>query len=155
MGSKYKVSLKENRAINAYINFMRAADSVSSRLSRKLAKYNLTMSQLGTLDALYHSGPLIQNELGKKLLKSPGNITMVVDNLERRGLVKRIRNSDDRRAVKLVLTEEGRNFIKEIFPDHVMEIVYEFEVLSEEEQKTLQYLCRKLGKRDQRFTICE
>jgi MarR family 2-MHQ and catechol resistance regulon transcriptional repressor len=107
MGTRYKGTQKEIRALNAFINFMRAADSVSSRLSRLLAKHGLTMSQFGALEALYHLGPLTQNELGKKLLKTSGNITMVVDNLEKRTLVKRVRSPEDRRSVTVTLTKEG------------------------------------------------
>jgi CDP-glucose 4,6-dehydratase len=40
-----------------------------------------------------------QSEIGAKLLKSSGNVTLVVDNLEKRGLVRRERDSDDRRVV--------------------------------------------------------
>ncbi|MGB7293097.1 MAG: MarR family transcriptional regulator [Thermodesulfobacteriota bacterium] len=148
MGTKYKGTQKEIRALNAFINFMRAADSVSSRLSRLLAKYELTMSQFAALEALYHLGPLNQNELGKKLLKTSGNITMVVDNLEKRVLVKRVRISEDRRSVSVTLTEDGRRFIKSIFPQHVGSIVADFEVLSAREQEVLRHLCRKLGKQE-------
>ena len=148
MGTKYKGTQKEMRALNAFINFMRAADSVSSRLSRLLAKYELTMSQFGALEALYHLGPLNQNKLGKKLLKTSGNITMVVDNLEKRGLVERERSSEDRRAVNVMLTKTGKKFIKEIFPEHVQSIVAEFEVLNPGEQESLRHLSRRLGKQE-------
>jgi MarR family 2-MHQ and catechol resistance regulon transcriptional repressor len=148
MGTKYKGTQKEIRALNAFINFMRAADSVSSRLSRLLAKHGLTMSQFGALEALYHLGPLTQNELAKKLLKTSGNITMVVDNLEKRDLVKRVRSPEDRRSVSVTLTKNGRKFIESIFPQHVGSIVSEFEVLIPREQEVLRQLCRKLGKQE-------
>jgi MarR family 2-MHQ and catechol resistance regulon transcriptional repressor len=148
MGTRYKGTQKEIRALNAFINFMRAADSVSSRLSRLLAKHGLTMSQFGALEALYHLGPLTQNELGKKLLKTSGNITMVVDNLEKRTLVKRVRSPEDRRSVTVTLTKDGRKVIESVFPQHVQSIVAQFEVLSVREQEALRHLCRKLGKQE-------
>ncbi len=148
MGTRYKGSPKEIRALNAFINFMRAADSVNSRMSRELARLRLTMSQFGALEVLYHLGPLSQNKLGMKLLKSSGNVTMVVDNLEKRALVKRVRSPEDRRSVSVTLTEDGQKLIEEIFPQHVGSIVAEFEVLSAREQETLRRLCRKLGKQE-------
>jgi len=148
MGTKYQGTQKEIRALNAFINFMRAANSVSSRLSRLLAEHRLTMSQFGALEALYHLGPLTQNELAKKLLKTSGNITMVVDNLEKRDLVKRVRSPEDRRSVSVTLTKNGRKFIESIFPQHVGSIVSEFEVLIPREQEVLRQLCRKLGKQE-------
>lgn len=153
MGTKYKGNQREIRALNAFINFMRAADSVSSRLSRLLARHGLTMSQFGVLEALYHLGPLSQNELGKKLLKTSGNITMVVDNLEIRALVKRVRSQKDRRSVGVTLTEDGQKLIEKIFQEHVRSIVAELEVLSAAEQETLRRLCRKLGKQESEQTF--
>ncbi len=46
----------------------------------------LTESQFGVLDSLFHLGPMKQKEIGKKILKSGGNITMVINNLEKRGI---------------------------------------------------------------------
>jgi hypothetical protein len=83
MGSRYKGSQSEVRALDTLIKLMRAAESVNVRLNRFISRAGLTVSQFGALEALYHLGPLCQSELGEKILKSSGNITMVVDNLEK------------------------------------------------------------------------
>lgn len=145
MGTHYQGTEREVRALNAYIKLMRAADSVTSRLSPLVAAVGLTMSQFGALEALYHLGPLCQCDLADKLLKSSGNITMVIDNLERRGLVRRWREGKDRRFVTVYLTEKGRRVIGEIFPRHVAAIVEEMSTLTKAEQEMLGRLCRKLG----------
>ena len=62
------------------------------------------MSQFAALEALYHVGPLNHNKLGKKLLKTSSNITMVVDNLEKRASIKRVRSPEDRISVSVTLT---------------------------------------------------
>jgi len=148
MGTHYKGTEREVRALNTYIKVMRAAESVASRLSPLVAAARLTMSQFGALEALFHLGPLCQCDLAKKLLKSSGNITMVIDNLERRGLVKRKREGEDRRFVTVHLTEKGRRLISEVFPRHVAAIVEEMSVLTKSEQEGLGHLCRKLGLKD-------
>ncbi|MGH7802403.1 MAG: MarR family winged helix-turn-helix transcriptional regulator [Thermodesulfobacteriota bacterium] len=150
MGTHYKGTENEKRALNAYINLMRAAESVTSRLSRFLNAKGLTTSQLGVLEALLHLGPLSQRELGHKLLKSGGNITMVIDNLEKRGLVKRNRQEEDRRFVSIHLTEDGQRLISKFFPTHVSAIVNEMTTLTDSEQEELRRLCRKLGKREKK-----
>ena len=86
MGTRYKGSKKEVRALNTYIKLIRAANSLSSRINIHLSKTGLTESQYNVLDALYHLGPLTQKDIGRKLFKSGGNITMVIDNLEKRKL---------------------------------------------------------------------
>jgi len=125
---------------------MRAADAVTRRTHRGLATQNLTVSQFGVLEALYHLGPLKQAELGSKILKTSGNMTMVVDNLEARGLVKRKRDAADRRAQRVSLTDAGRELIARIFPPHARKVVKEMSRLSPEEQTELARLCRKLGR---------
>lgn len=148
MGTHYKGTAEEVRVLNAYIKLMRAAESITARLSALTAAQGLTLSQFGALEALYHLGPMHQRELGKKLLKSGGNITMVVDNLEKRGLVKRQRKGDDRRFVTVHLTEKGRQLISKIFKRHVAAIVNEISILTKTEQEELDRLCRIIGRKE-------
>lgn len=148
MATHYQGTEDEIGALNAYIKLIRCAESVTLRLNTLAAAAGLTLSQLGTLDALFHLGPLCQRELGEKLLKSSGNITMVVDNLEKRGCVKRERGELDRRFVTVRLTAEGRRLIGGFFPSHVAAIVKEMSSLTRREQEALGRLCRKLGRKD-------
>lgn len=149
MGTKYTGSDTEKSTLNAFIKLMRATESINSRLNRHLADADLTLSQFGTLEALFHLGPLNQRAIGEKILKSGGNITMVVDNLEKCGYVKRKKDPEDRRAVLIHLTKEGESFIRDFFPKHLDKILEEFSVLSEEEKQQLSKICKKLGIRDE------
>jgi MarR family 2-MHQ and catechol resistance regulon transcriptional repressor len=128
---------------------MRAANSVTSRLSSGLRGDQLTGSQLGVLEVLLHLGPLHQNMIARKLLMSCGNITMVIDHLERRGLVKRKRDDEDRRFITVALTPEGQALIRRVFAKHARRIVDEFSSLSKGEIESLSNICRKLGKQEQ------
>ena len=145
MGTSYTGSSSEVNTLNAFIKLMRASESLNMRLNRHLSDVNLTVSQFGTLEVLYHLGPLNQRSIGEKLLKSGGNITMVIDNLEKQGYVIRKKDPSDRRAVLIHLTKEGEKFISQFFPKHLNRIKEEFSVLSEEEKKTLAEICKKLG----------
>jgi MarR family 2-MHQ and catechol resistance regulon transcriptional repressor len=133
------------RALNTYTKLMRAADSVTSRVGRSMAVAELTISQFGVLEALYHKGPLCQRDIATKILKSTGNITMVIDNLEKRGLVRRERDSQDRRYLTVYLTDAGTALIATVFADVEASIISELAVLSENEQELLGTLCKKLG----------
>jgi MarR family 2-MHQ and catechol resistance regulon transcriptional repressor len=145
MGSHYKGSKKEIRALDTYIKLIRAADTLSSSININLSNAGLTESQFNVLDALYHLGPLTQKQLGKKLLKSGGNITMVIDNLEKRNLVKRRRGERDRRVFFVDLTLQGKRQVENILPKQVSRIKNEMSTLSKGEQNELQRLCKKLG----------
>ena len=113
-----------------------------------LTKDKLTPGQFGTLEVLLHRGSMCQKAIADKLLVSGGNITMVIDNLEKRGLVERQRSRDDRRYITVALTEGGRHLISRIFPRHVVKVVKEMSLLSPEEQDQLGALCRRIGKKE-------
>ncbi|ACM19588.1 winged helix-turn-helix transcriptional regulator, MarR family [Geotalea daltonii FRC-32] len=132
-------------SLNTYTKLMRAAESVTVRVNRHMSAADLTISQFGVLEALYHKGPLCQRDLAAKILKSTGNITMVIDNLEKRHLVRRERDSEDRRYLTIYLTDEGTALIAEVFTAVEAAIVKEMSELSEKEQEQLGILCKKLG----------
>ena len=138
---------KESRALKTYVKLMRAAESVTARTHRHLSSTGLTISQFAVLEALYHSGPLSQKEIGQKILRSSGNITMVIDNLEKTGLVRRERNEADRRFFIVHLTAKGDNLINKIFPPHAAVIAKDLGVLTAAEQNALGSLCKKLGRK--------
>lgn len=148
MGSHFSGSKEEVRALDTYIKLIRSADSLNAISYLFLSKVNLTESQFLILDALFHLGDLSQKELAKKLLKSGGNITMVVDNLEARGLVKRNRGKKDRRLFYVHLTTKGENQINNVLRDFVKLITHEMKKLDSSEQKELQRICKKIGIRN-------
>ena len=145
MGTKYKGTSAEKRALNAFIKLVRAAQSVSGRVESRFSDIGLTVSQFGALESLYHLGPLNQKALAGKILKSTGNITMVVDNLEKRGLVERVRDEQDRRHYSVRITPKGTALIGSFFPGHVSRIVHEMSVLSKAELDELGRLSKKVG----------
>jgi MarR family 2-MHQ and catechol resistance regulon transcriptional repressor len=147
MATHFKGPPGQANALDSYIKLMRASHSVTARIHRHLSECKLTISQFGVLDALYHLGPLFQRDLAKKHLMSDANITMVVDNLEKRSLVRRVRRLNDRRFVNVHLTKEGTKLFEEIFPRHVLIVEREMSILDESEQEQLGRLCRKLGLR--------
>jgi MarR family transcriptional regulator, 2-MHQ and catechol-resistance regulon repressor len=151
MPSHYKGTRDTIRALNAYINFARASDSLLGRISLELERSGITMGQFGVLEALLHLGPMCQRSLGLKLLRSGGNITMVVDNLEKHGWVRRERQEDDRRMVMIHLTPRGQKLIEGIFPQHAQSIQKEMSVLEPQEQESLRRICRKLGRRGEKL----
>lgn len=140
---KYENSHKR-LALSTFVKLLRATEAISATVHGPLKDLNLTVSQFGVLEALYHLGPMCQRDLAKKILKSTGNLTTVIDNLEKRKLVRRKRNENDRRYFDVSLTLKGENLIKEIFPEHSDRIVKEMDYLTKSEQKQLGLLCKKL-----------
>jgi len=145
MGTKYKGKIKEVSSLNTYIKLVRATETLRTKLINKLFDFKITENQFYCLDAIYHLGPLTQRELGEKLSRSGGNITLVIDNLEKKHLVKRQKDKDDRRKYFIVLTKKGENFFKKLFPHQLNLLVDELNSISEKDKKELQRLCKKIG----------
>ncbi len=146
MPTHYQGTPQEVLALNTFIKLTRATDSVLARLAKIGTYSELTISQFGTLETIYHLGPMCQNAIGAKLLSSPGNLSLVLDNLEKRGLVDRQRDAEDRRRVVVSLTPTGHDLIASVLPAHVAAIAEIMSALSPDEQLALGQLCRKLGK---------
>ncbi len=145
MPTHYKGSPREIRALNTFIKMMRASECLNAKLQQALTKHDITPGQLGVLEALLHLGPMNQQELGAKLLRSKANTCTVLENLEKAGLIERERGITDRRTVTVMLSGSGRKLIQKVFPDHAARITDLLSGLTAEEQETLASLCKKLG----------
>ncbi|HEY9529032.1 MAG TPA: MarR family transcriptional regulator [Anaerolineales bacterium] len=146
MPTHYAGSSAETRTLDTFIKLTRCTNSLLARLAERNSIGELTYSQFAVLEALYHIGPMSAGEVSQKILKSGGNLTLVIDNLERDGLVRRERDGKDRRVIHVHLTEAGKGKVEAVLPGHVAALMDEFKVLSAGEQKTLGDLCRKLGR---------
>ena len=102
-------------------------------------------SDFRVLEALLHKGPLPVNTIGPKVWLTPGSISVAVDRLEQKGLVKR-KNTDDRRVRRVELTARGRVLIRKHFREHVAAMEDVAAVLSKKERLILLRLLKKLGK---------
>lgn len=146
MNSKLKsYSEDQRRALSAWVKLNRANESVGQSDRVIMNEHGLTISQFGAMETLYHKGPMCQKELGDKLLRSGGNMTTVVDNLERNGYVIRVRDEKDRRYFRIQLTQKGTDKIEIVFPKILANLMNRFSVLTKQEQQTLSELCKRLG----------
>ncbi|MFP4329920.1 MAG: MarR family winged helix-turn-helix transcriptional regulator [Alkalispirochaetaceae bacterium] len=146
MATKYRGVEREELALTTFIKLNRSVNSVIERtFRREPLPEGLTVSRFAVLEALFHLGPLCQRELGRKILKTKGNTSVVVDHLTSAGLVQRRRNPEDRREQRVSLTEKGTSLIGDYFPRYASALADEFAVLDLTEQRRLGELCRKLG----------
>ena len=117
-----------------------------SRLSFvQIREFGLTLPQFGAIECLGHLGAMSIGDLSRKMLVSGGNMTCVVDNLEKTHLVERSSGSD-RRSVIVRLTPKGEDLFERIFPAHADHITALASPLSFEEQEQLSQLLKKLGR---------
>lgn len=145
MATAWQGSPRERRALDAFIKLVRAGEAVVGLLAPGLAAAGLSVGQFGVLELLFHRGPQLAGEIARRILRSGGSVTSVVDHLERRGLVRRVRGEQDRRQVRVGLTAAGAALVRRLLPGHVAAIVRQFAVLAAAEQDELGRLCKKVG----------
>jgi DNA-binding MarR family transcriptional regulator len=87
-----------------------AAQAVETRIDSSLSPLGLSLAKLNVLGILVGSNsPLTLGELAQKLACVRSNVTQLVDRLESDGLVKREADPADRRSIRAVITDAGRD----------------------------------------------
>lgn len=137
-GERHDLNLKTLIALS------RSFQSVRKRELCTILKGGLTLSQFGVLEILYHKGALRISEIIAGTLSTGGCMTVVIDNLQREGLVTRNRDPNDGRVSLISITPKGAERIEAVFPDHVKNVSEIFDVLSAEEKGHLNALLKKL-----------
>ena len=132
-------------ALRLWVVLARSYHSFTKLVANDLARHGLTTPQFGVMEVLYHLGPLTLGDLADKLLVTGGNITYVMDRLERDGMVSRVRCDQDRRVVRAELTPQGRALIDRIFPAHAEMIENAVSVLPESERREVADQLKRLG----------
>ncbi|MFY0544383.1 MarR family winged helix-turn-helix transcriptional regulator [Brevibacillus sp. H7] len=138
--------LQRDDSLDLLIVLSRAYDWVTAHTHRDIRKHGLNPTEFGVLEVLYHKGPQPLQQIGEKILISSGNITYVVDKLEKKHLLVRKPSPNDRRVIFAELTEKGEQLLAEIFPEHKKVIELAVNGLNSEEKKQAIQLLKKLGR---------
>jgi DNA-binding MarR family transcriptional regulator len=114
-------------------------------IAAEVMEPDLTPKHFGCLLVVDEEGPLSQQALGERMRVDRTTVVAVVDELERRGFVRRRRNPDDRRAYALEVTPSGRRWLGRTAATLDAAEVSLLAALGPEEQEELHRLLRKLG----------
>src|SRR5882724_4925298 len=136
---------QDTTGVHLWLVFMKAFQALIPHAAWSIKRTELGDSDFRVLEALLHKGPLPVNTIGPKVWLTSGSISVAVDRLARKALVKR-RNTDDRRVRLVELTAKGRALITKTFREHAAAMEEAASVLSTEERLMLLRLLNKLGK---------
>ena len=139
-------SARDQINLKLIIALVRCTQSVHRREAPVIHAAGLTMPQFGVLDFLYHKGDQKICNIIERTLSTGGNMTVIIANLEKMGLVTRIDDPADRRAKIISLTKEGQKVMGTLFPDHMANLDEILSALTTAEKKQLIELAKKLGK---------
>jgi MarR family 2-MHQ and catechol resistance regulon transcriptional repressor len=132
-------------SLKLFIVLSRAYKAINEHVNKVIQASGLNPTEFAVLELLYHKGDQPMQQIGGKILLASGSITYVVDKLEQKGMLKRIACPKDRRVTYAQITEDGKKFIQEIFPEHAELIDKLMSTLNESEKLEAIDLLKKLG----------
>lgn len=145
MKTTEKYGKKIDAALSLWVKLVRTYATVAKKSAESIKKFGLTVSQFGVIETLGHLGPMNVGCICQKQLMSGGNMTLILDNLEKLGLIKRMADANDRRALLIGLTDKGQELFDSIFIEHAQDMEKIISVLDDKEIEQLSILLKKLG----------
>ncbi|MBW1999481.1 MAG: MarR family transcriptional regulator, partial [Deltaproteobacteria bacterium] len=85
---------------------MQAGELYTKELNKK---YQVSATQLNCLLVLYEIGPMLPSQIARHIMVKSSTVTGIIDRLEQKGFVKRIRNSPDRRVITIRIDRNGQD----------------------------------------------
>lgn len=103
-------------AEEAYLNVLRTAEGFAESFVRLFKSFGITSAQYNVLRILRGAGPagLPCQEIGERLVNRVPDVTRLVDRVEQAGWAERHRSTEDRRVVRVRITDTGRELLNEI-----------------------------------------
>lgn len=138
-------SEETKQSLKLFIVLSRAYRAINEDVNKLIQTYGLNPTEFAVLELLYHKGDQPLQQIGGKILLASGSITYVVDKLEQKGYIRRVACPNDRRVTYAQITENGKKFIEDVFPEHENRIHQLMSELSLEERETAIQLLKKLG----------
>jgi len=132
--------------VHTWLVLWKTCRAMEAHAVRSIESLSICPSDFGVLEVLLHKGPMPINTIGKKVLLTSGSITALVDRLEKRGLVQRFDDENDRRVRLVRLTNSGRKLIEEAFAMHEVHLDEAVSDLTPDELANLTDLLKKLGR---------
>ncbi|WP_066300029.1 MarR family winged helix-turn-helix transcriptional regulator [Bacillus sp. FJAT-29937] len=127
-----------------FLILMQTSKEIHDRIKEEMAKSKLNITEFSVLEVLYQKGKQTIQQIGKRILISSSSMTYCLDKLEQRGLLIRSACKDDRRAIHVLLTDEGNELMNEIMPKYHGVVDGLFEPLDSNEAETLVHLLKKV-----------
>jgi len=139
-------------ACEAFLHLIRTSDEMMRVHAEFFSRHNISKGRFIVLMLLCDEStgtplPKTPAELADMSICTRATMTGLIDSLEKDGFVRREPDTDDRRMMKVTLTELGSKFVRSILPEHFRRITYLMSGLSESEQKTLVLLLGKIVER--------
>lgn len=145
MGTPEGIDQEVELSLKLFVVLSRTLQSIQKQSEKDIKGYGLNKTEFGVLELLYHKGNHPIQNIGKKLLLASSSITYVIDQLEKKNLIKRKASPKDRRMTYASITKKGHNLMDDIFPEHKKALHDIFRGLNMDEKTLMISQLKKLG----------
>jgi DNA-binding MarR family transcriptional regulator len=142
-----------NEQYRLWVHLRQTYDLLSSYEAEKFLRSHITYEQYLVLWIIHYftyvknDEPFIITNLATILGRDTATVSQLVDRMEKKGLIKKIKNLSDRRAVRLIITDKGKNTFLDNAKPNLLLVNHLLSVYTESELRTLIRLIKKLRKR--------
>lgn len=126
------------------LTYRKAERIINAQAIKVMRQNDITPAQFGVLERLYTLGNMSITRLIEEQLATFGNMTLVIKNMERDGLIERVKNPSDGRSFIISLTQTGKDIIQKVLPVHFQNMEHIFGCLNSDEQNQLRTLLEKI-----------
>ena len=135
----------QNPKMSAWMMLHQTMNSLSRCEEKNFIRLGLTTQQHAILMAIKYSGtPPSLTQIADWVDRHANSITLIVDRMEKSGLVKRVRNKEDRRSFGIVMTPKGEKYLESGVRAGIPLIQEILDCISQEELQTLQGFLEKI-----------
>lgn len=133
-------------SLKLFVVLSKAYKTIMDKALKDMKTYGMSSSEFAVLEVLYTKGRIPLQQIGDKVLITSGSITYNIDKLEKKGLLKRVPATDDRRVIYAEITSAGIELFDQIFPRHAARIHELMSGLTEEQKRDAIEWLKLLGK---------
>lgn len=133
-------------SLSTWVELMKAFSKIRSLEMELIEANGLTIGQFSLLELLYHRGSQSVGAATTLAMSTPGNMTVVVKNLAKQGMIVVDKDPNDKRVSTLSISEKGSALMKNLFPEHSKRIDRFLSGLDNDEKEVVKKLLRKLNK---------
>jgi DNA-binding MarR family transcriptional regulator len=139
VGMDSRLTDDHHESLRLWLRLLNCTHLVETHVRKALARqFKTTLPRFDLMAQLERAPQGLQmGELSRRMLVTGGNVTGIVDQLERGGLLVRTEDPADRRAYRVKLTKEGRRLFAQMAAEHETWIVQLFSGIPKREQRAL------------------
>lgn len=138
--------MKDNK-LKSLIIIFKAYQSLQKSVKHSLVGTDINVNEFTTMEALYTKGELTTQAIIDVILIPNSSMTYVLEILHKKGYIDRKKKPEDKRVQMISLTKKGREVFEDIYARHFDYMRAIFDVIDIKEEKILQDLLKKVGKK--------